>query len=61
MLKILLFQQLTTNNENDYYLLKEVTEAAMIDAIDIPYDLCYNGYKGLGYKSKTLYIQGWCL
>lgn len=34
---ILLFQSITTNNENDYYLLKEVTEAAMIDAIDIPY------------------------
>ena len=34
---IILFQQITTNNENDYYLLKEVTEAAMIDAIDIPY------------------------
>ena len=31
---ILLFQSLTTNNENDYYLLKEVTEAAMLDAID---------------------------
>lgn len=34
---IILFQQITTNNENDYYLLKEVTEAAMIDSIDIPY------------------------
>lgn len=34
---ILLFQQITTNNENDYYLLKEVTEAAMIDAIDLGY------------------------
>lgn len=34
---ILLFQNVTTNNENDYYLLKEITEAAMIDAIDIPY------------------------
>lgn len=31
---ILLFQSLTTNNENDYYLLKEVTEASMLDAID---------------------------
>lgn len=31
---ILLFQQITTNNENDYYLLKEITEAAMIDAVD---------------------------
>lgn len=34
---IFLFQSVTTSNENDYYLLKEVTEAAMIDAIDIPY------------------------
>jgi len=34
---IILFQNITTNNENDYYLLKEVTEAAMIDAIDISY------------------------
>lgn len=31
---ILLFQSLTTNNENDYYLLKEITEASMFDAID---------------------------
>ena len=34
---IFLFQAITTNNENDYYLLKEVTEAAMIESIDIPY------------------------
>lgn len=34
---ILLFQNVTTSNESDYYLLKEVTEAAMIDSIDIPY------------------------
>lgn len=34
---IILFQQVTTSNENDYYLLKEITEAAMIDAIDIAY------------------------
>ena len=34
---ILLFQQLTTTNENDYYLLKEITEAAMVDSIDISY------------------------
>lgn len=32
---IMLFQNITTNNENDYYLLKEVTEASMIDAIDM--------------------------
>lgn len=32
---ILLFQQITTNNESDYYLLKEITEAAMIESIDV--------------------------
>lgn len=32
---ILLFQNITTTNENDYYLLKEITEAAMIDSIDL--------------------------
>lgn len=34
---IILFQQITTSNESDYYLLKEITESAMIDAIDISY------------------------
>lgn len=34
---ILLFQEVTTNNENDYYLLKEVTEASMLDAVDVAY------------------------
>ena len=34
---IILFQKLTTSNENDYYLLKEITEAAMYDSIDIKY------------------------
>ena len=32
---ILLFQQITTSNENDYYLLKEITEASMIESMDI--------------------------
>ena len=34
---ILLFQQITVNNEQDYYLLREVTEAAMLDSIDLAY------------------------
>lgn len=34
---IMLFEQITTSNENDYYLLKEITNAAMIDSIDIAY------------------------
>ena len=34
---IILFQRITTNNEQDYYLLREVTEAAMLDSIDLSY------------------------
>lgn len=34
---IALIQQLTTSSENDYYLLKEITEAAMIESIDLKY------------------------
>lgn len=34
---IFLFVQLTVNSDEEYYLLKEVTEASMIDAIDYPY------------------------
>jgi len=34
---LMLFQNITTKNEEDYYLLKEVTEAAMIDSVDVAY------------------------
>lgn len=34
---LLLFQSLTTKNEEEYYNLKEVCEASMIDAVDIAY------------------------
>ena len=44
---IILFQNITTNNENDYYLLKEVTEASMIDAINTDY------YRGTGELKIT--------
>lgn len=30
-------QSITTTNENNYYLLREVTEAAMFDAVDLGY------------------------
>ena len=32
---IYLFQGITNTDEHNYYLLKEVTEAAMIDAVDV--------------------------
>lgn len=34
---ILLFNEITVSNEQDYYTLKEATEAAMIESIDITY------------------------
>ena len=34
---IMLFQRITTNNEQDYYLLREVAEASMFDSIDLAY------------------------
>lgn len=34
---ITLFVQLTVNSDEEYYLLKEVTEASMYDAIDLAY------------------------
>jgi hypothetical protein len=34
---VMFLQNATTSNEQNYYLLREVTEASMIDAIDIGY------------------------
>lgn len=34
---VVLFIQLTVNSDEEYYLLKEVTEASMIDSIDLAY------------------------
>ena len=32
-----ILQNVTTTNENNYYLLREVTESAMFDAVDLGY------------------------
>ena len=34
---MLLVQNLTTSSTQDYYLIKEITEAALIDAVDYSY------------------------
>ena len=34
---IIFFQDVTTTEEHNYYMLKETTEAAMIDAVDLAY------------------------
>ena len=40
---IFLFQDITISNEDDYYLLKEITEAAVYDSIDYTYYTLSNG------------------
>ena len=37
ILIILLFNEITVSNEQDYYTLKDATEAAMIEAVDVAY------------------------
>lgn len=34
---LLLFQDITTKNEQDYYLLKEAAQGAMVDSVDLTY------------------------
>lgn len=34
---LMLFQDVTNTNDQNYYLTKEITDAALIDAFDIPY------------------------
>lgn len=46
-----------TGNELDYYLLKETTEAAMIDAVDIGY---YRLSGGLYRMDKEKFTERFC-
>ena len=42
---MLLVQNVTTTNTQDYYLVKEITEAAMVDAVDYSYYRTYGEIK----------------
>ncbi len=42
---MLLVQSVTTNNQQDYFLVKELTEAAMVDAVDFAYYRQYGEIK----------------
>ncbi len=42
---MLLVQNLTTSSTQDYYLVKEITEASMIDAVDYSYYRTYGEIK----------------
>lgn len=49
---MLLVQNLTTSNTQDYYLVKEITEAAMVDAVDYAY---YRDYGEIKINKEKFY------
>ena len=49
---MLLVQNLTTSSTQDYYLLKEITEAALIDAVDYSY---YRNYGEIKINKEKFY------
>lgn len=52
VLLINLFGNVTINNEQDYYILKEVTESAMLDAVDVE-----AFRQGIGYDGVTMHTD----
>lgn len=49
---MLLVQNITTSSTQDYYLLKEITEASLIDAVDYSY---YRSYGEIKINKEKFY------
>lgn len=49
---MLLVQNLTSSNTQDYYLVKEITEASMVDAVDYAY---YRKYGEIKINKEKFY------
>ena len=49
---MMLVQNLTTTSTQDYYVIKEITEASMIDAVDYSYYRKYGDVKDFIEKNK---------
>ena len=56
---IFLLINLTSNDQNDYYLLKEVTEAAMVDAIDVDYYEYHGDFRIVREQFVESFIRRW--
>ncbi len=54
---MLLVQSVTTNNQQDYFLIKELTEAAMVDAVDFAYYRQYGEIKMNKEKFYEIFIR----
>lgn len=56
---IFLFINITTNDQNDYYLLKEVTESSMLDAVDVDYYRYHGEFRIVREKFVDSFIRRW--
>lgn len=56
---IMLFQDLTTSDQHNYYLLKEVTEAAMYDSIDTDYYRYHGEVRIIREKFVENFVRRW--
>ena len=56
---IILLIRLTVNDQNDYYSLKEVTEASMIDAIDVDYYRYHGQFRIVRERFVESFIRRW--
>lgn len=56
---IILMIRLTLNDQNDYYVLKETTEASMYDAIDIDYYRYYGEFRIVRDRFVESFIRRW--
>ena len=53
---LLLVQSFTGANTQDYYLIKEITESSMVDAVDYAYYRTYGEIKINNHKKKRKFI-----
>lgn len=56
---IFLLINLTSNDQNDYYILKEVTQAAMLDAVDIEYYEYHGDFRIVREQFVESFIRRW--
>ncbi len=54
---LMLIQNVTTNNSQDYYLVKEITEAAMLDSVDYGYYRQYGEVRILKEKFVESFLR----
>ena len=54
---IFLFQDITVSNEDDYFLIKEITEAAVVDSIDLAYYREHNEIKIIQEKFVEVFTR----